>query len=126
MTGKAKRGFTEEEIPSSLDTVEGFKGPNGPWKSDDRAQLRHATREAQEWIIRLEPEDVSDYRQMLVNYRFRRSVMKWAKRLFFAATGGFAAMYAAGEKAYRLASAIGRVISDPASVLTVLGELFGK
>lgn len=110
------------EVPIELQHL---AGPFGPWVKDDKIEFHHLCKEAQELWVRMSPADVLDMQDAVADFVRRRTIRKWLGRIFWAATTGFGAVYAAGEKLFHFLQWIGGIGLDPTSLLQGLKELIG-
>lgn len=111
-----------DNIPSELGCL---AGPMGPYIASDRAEFYHAHREAQEWFIRMDPEELADLRYSVRWARKRREVIRWVNRILWAAIGAFTAVMTAGEKLAKLPETISGAWSAIAQLFTVARGYFG-
>lgn len=86
-------------------------GELGPWVATDKAEFHHGGKEAQEWFLRLDKSDVEKIEYATALGSSVRSVMKWARRGWWAFTIGLAGALTAGENLQKLPGMISGVIS---------------
>lgn len=110
------------EVPIELQHL---AGPFGPWVKDDKIEFHQLCKEAQELWVRMSPADVLDMQDAVSDFVRRRTIRKWLARIFWAATTGFGAVYAAGEKLFHFLQWIGGIGLDPTSLLQGLKGLIG-
>lgn len=100
----------DESVPPELQC---FIGSAGPYIKKDKAEFHHASREAQEWFLRLDPEDVGKIVYAAKLGFWVQTGLRWARWAFWAFTSGLAGALLIGERLQKL----GGMISDALSVV---------
>jgi hypothetical protein len=103
-----RRRPDEIAAPPDLDFL---AGGNGPYSKTDKAEFHHASREAQEWFLRLDDKDVGRVAYAAQLGFWVQTGLKWARWAFWAFTGGLSAALAAGENLQKLPGKISAVFS---------------
>lgn len=120
---RVDEGARSPAIPKDL---EAFEGAHGPYIKEDRAEFRHACKEAQEWYIRLNAREVADLEYSIALAVFVRGFLKWTYRGVIAFSGALGAVYAFGEKLARLPETILGALSGISAALAILRGWFGQ
>lgn len=111
MVAKYRRQQPEDRPDDLLSIAHKLRsGESGPWSKADRAEFYHAGTEAQQWFLRLDPEEVELLRASGQFIYWGRQGLKWVKRLFWCFTGGLSAALMAGENLQKLPGVISGMI----------------
>jgi hypothetical protein len=122
MGRKIGRHPEEGAAPPELECL---AGGMGPYIKSDKAEFHHASKEAQEWFLRLSKQDVALVEASLSLTSLALSVKKWAWRLFWAFTSGLVAVLGAGEKLAKLPETISGALSGLSRAFEMLRGLGG-
>lgn len=122
MVGKIRRRPEESACPPELECL---AGAAGPYIRQDRAEFHHIGKEATEWLLRLDKDDVEAIKWTVRAGRYLRSFIKWTVRGTGAFAAAFGAVFAFGEKLAKLPETISGAISGASGAWRVLQGLIG-
>lgn len=110
------------KTPPELDYM---KGAWGPFTSSDRAEFHHGHQEAQQWFLRLDPEELADIRYSVKLAKVVRGLLKWTNRMFWSGLAAFGLVVTTGEKLAKLPETISGVIAAISLLWTALRGRLG-
>lgn len=118
---KLKRPPNESGCPPELECLIGHAGP---YIRQEKAEFHHIDKDVQQWLIRMDAEELALQRLSLKLSSWVRSAGIWAKRMFWAFTVGLGGVLAAGEKLAKLPETMQSAWSGVSSTLHMLSRLF--